>query len=205
MSALISEQYRRMQEELHDNPLYGVASVGYAPIVAAIVKVVGAKTLLDYGAGKGRLGETLKTLLPDPPHMRHYDPARPEWAASPQPCECVACIDVLEHIEPELIENVLDDLRRVTIGHGVFTVHTGPAVKVLSDGRNAHLIQQPPEWWMDHFEQRFDVLDFTPMKQGFWVMVAAKGLETGLDLSRLARPQGLLRSLLGQIFSFNRR
>ena len=126
-------------------------------------------------------------------------------AATPQPCECVACIDVLEHIEPELIENVLDDLRRVTTGHGVFTVHTGPAVKVLSDGRNAHLIQQPAEWWIDHFEQRFDVLEFTPMKQGFWVMVAAKGLETGLDLSRLARPQGLLRSLLGQIFSFNRR
>jgi hypothetical protein len=63
-----------MQEELHRNPNYGVASVQYAPVVADILKQVGAPELLDYGAGKGRLGETLKTLMPNPPQIRHYDP-----------------------------------------------------------------------------------------------------------------------------------
>jgi hypothetical protein len=128
--ALISEEYRRMQEELHRNPNYGVASVQYAPMVAEVLQQVGATELLDYGAGKGRLGETLKTLMPDPPQIRHYDPARPEWAVTPQPAPFVACIDVLEHIEPDLLDNVLDDLHRVTAGHGFFTVHTGPAVKM---------------------------------------------------------------------------
>jgi hypothetical protein len=171
MSTLISEEYRRMQEELHRNPNYGVASVQYAPIVAQVLEQLRPEELLDYGAGKGRLGETLRTLMPNAPKIRHYDPARPEWAAVPEPAPFVACIDVLEHIEPELVDNVLDDLQRVTQGHGVFTVHTGPAVKLLSDGRNAHLIQQPPAWWLPKFMDRFDLVVFQRMPQGFWIVV----------------------------------
>ncbi len=108
MSALISEEYRKMQQDLHQNPNYGVASVQYAPTVADILNQVRPTELLDYGAGKGRLGETLKTLMPSPPAIRHYDPARPDWSATPQPAPFVTCIDVLEHIEPELLDNVLD-------------------------------------------------------------------------------------------------
>jgi hypothetical protein len=142
--------------------------------VAELLKQIGSAVLLDYGAGKGRLGETLKTLMPTPPQICHYDPARPEWAATPQPAPFVTCIDVLEHIEPELLDNVLDDLRRVTASAGFFTVHTGPAVKVLTDGRNAHLIQQPPAWWLPKFLSRFDLVVFQRMPQGFWVAVEAK-------------------------------
>lgn len=40
MSSLITEEYRKKQEELHRNPDYGVASVHYAPIVAEVVKSV---------------------------------------------------------------------------------------------------------------------------------------------------------------------
>lgn len=177
MSNLISEEYRKMQEELHRNPDYGVASVQYAPVVVEILKQVRAEELLDYGAGKGRLGVELKRLMASPPRVRHYDPARPEWAATPQPAPFVTCIDVLEHIEPDLLDNVLDDLRRVTVGKGFFTVHTGPAIKVLADGRNAHLTQQPPAWWLPRMLDRFDLVVFQRMPQGFWVVVQAKGLE----------------------------
>jgi hypothetical protein len=58
----------------------------------------------------------------------------------------VACIDVLEHIEPKLLENVLDDLQRVTREIGFFTVSTVLAEKTLADGRNAHLIVEGPEF-----------------------------------------------------------
>jgi len=175
MSTLISDEYRKMQEMLHQDPNYGVASVHYAPMVADVLKQLNPAEMLDYGAGKGRLGETLKNLMPSPPQVRHYDPARPEWAAAPHPCAFVACIDVLEHIEPDLLDNVLDDLRRVTAGFGVFTVHTGPAVKVLSDGRNAHLIQQPAAWWLPKFMSRFELAVFQRMPQGFWIVVQAQG------------------------------
>jgi len=101
---LISEQYREMQRRLHENPNYGVASVQYAPIVAEMIEAVGAEELLDYGAGKGRLGQALKPLIARPLRIHHYDPAIPQWSAPPEPCRFVACIDVLEHIEPGLLD-----------------------------------------------------------------------------------------------------
>ena len=171
---LISEDYRAMQQQLHKNPDYGVASVHYAPLVAQVIEAVNVNELLDYGAGKGRLGMTLKQNMKRPLTIHHYDPAIPEWSAPAQPCGFVACIDVLEHIEPALLDNVLDDLQRVTAGVGIFTVHTGPAVKFLTDGRNAHLIQQPPAWWLPKFLDRFDLASFNRMQMGFWVVVDRK-------------------------------
>lgn len=171
---LITEEYRKMQQHLHENPKYGVASIGYAPLVAQVIELIGAQELLDYGAGKGRLGQTLKQHLKRPLNIAHYDPAIPEWSASPAPCGLVACIDVLEHIEPDLIDNVLDDLQRVTRGVGIFTVDTGAAIKVLPDGRNAHLIQQPVAWWLAKFLSRFELNRFERMEKGFWAIVEHK-------------------------------
>ncbi len=174
-ATLISEEYRRMQQQLHENPNYGVASVQFAPLVAQVLDAAGANELLDYGAGKGRLGIALKHYIQHPLIIRHYDPAIPAWSAPPEPCGFVACIDVLEHIEPALLDNVLDDLQRVTTDIGVLTVHTGPAAKVLPDGRNAHLIQQPPAWWLPKFRERFELVQFDTVKRGFMVVVERKG------------------------------
>ena len=171
---LISDEYRKTQQGLHENPKYGSASVGYAPLVAEVLERINANHVLDYGAGKGRLGEALGQLLKKPVNMRHYDPAVPKWSASPEPCELVACIDVLEHIEPEMLDNVLDDLKRVTAKVGVFSVCTLPAAKILPDGRNAHLIQQPAAWWLPKLCERFELLTFNRVKTGFWVVVEKK-------------------------------
>ena len=170
-SPLITEEYRRMQQELHRNPGYGMASVHYAPLVANVMKTSGITELLDYGAGKGRLAFALEEILDVPLTVHHYEPAIPEWSRPPEPCRFVTCIDVLEHIEPDLIDNVLDDLKRVTAHTGLFTVHTAPAAKVLLDGRNAHLIQQPATWWLYRFLERFDLAQFNRVDNGFYVIV----------------------------------
>lgn len=168
----ISEEYRQVQNKLHEsNPNYGVASVQYAPILSQLLRRQGAKELLDYGAGKGRLGEVLKKILPVCPQIHHYDPAIPQWSSDPKPCKFVACIDVLEHVEPDCLETVLDHLKDLTQEFGFFTVHTGPAAKILPDGRNAHLIQEPARWWLPLLLERFDLNLFNKMPQGFWVWV----------------------------------
>ncbi len=96
---------------------------------------------------------------------------------------------------------MLDDLQRVTSGHGVFTVHTGPAVKVLADGRNAHLIQQPPDWWLPKFMSRFDLVVFQAMPQGFWVVVQASQDEAKkFRAPGAGKSGGLLRNALGSVF-----
>ena len=172
---LISDDYRRQQEELHKNPEYGIASISAAPIVSKVINTYGVEELLDYGAGKGNLAKHLK--VEHPMRLQMYDPAIPKWSEKPDPAEMVACIDVLEHIEPQLLENVLDDLKRVTKRIGMFTVSCVPAEKTLSDGRNAHLIQAPCEWWLPKFMERFELHLFQRTADGFFVLVMARGIE----------------------------
>jgi hypothetical protein len=173
-ATLISEEYRRLQTELHRNPEYGTASVEYAPLIAELLQALNTRELLDYGAGKGRLGITLREMFEEDFVIHHYEPAMPEWSAPPQPCRFVACVDVLEHIEPDFIDHVLDDLQRVTAAVGFFSVGTLPAGKTLSDGRNAHLIQKPSGWWLPKLLQRFELSRFARVQRGFWVVVERK-------------------------------
>jgi uncharacterized membrane protein YkvA (DUF1232 family) len=68
-------------------------------------------------------------------------------------------------------------------------VYTGPAKKILSDGRNAHLIQEPIEWWLPRFGERFDLIHAQPARKGFFVLACPKGsygnLAAELDLPAL--------------------
>ncbi len=170
---LITPEYRQMQKTLHENPDYGVASQYYAPLVARVMNQFHVTQLLDYGAGKGRLGKTLmdNKLVDHGFLIQHYEPSNPDWADAPEPMEMVACIDVLEHIEPDLLDNVLDDLQRCTLSIGAFTVATEPAMKTLPDGRNAHLIVQPASWWLPKIMERFELHSFQKMQDGFFVLV----------------------------------
>jgi hypothetical protein len=171
---LITEDYRKQQEHLHETTEYGTASIGYAPLVSEIMNKLGVLHLLDYGCGSRT--NLIKHVKVDHKFTyQPYDPAVERFASTPVPAEMVACIDVLEHIEPECLESVLNDLERLTEVVGVFTVHTGPARKVLQDGRNAHLIQQPMEWWIPRIWERFDIQNFARTENGFHVIVYARG------------------------------
>src|SRR6185312_8830330 len=110
---IISEEYRALQIELHENPNYGVASIGYAPFVKQTLELSGAKSLSDYGAGKQNLWKALTKLGVQGVKYFPYDPAFPEYGP-PKPGDLVCCIDVLEHIEPEFVESVLLDLSEIT-------------------------------------------------------------------------------------------
>jgi hypothetical protein len=149
---LISADYRDMNTQLHrENLAYGVGGGKYAPTVRKLAESMKTTSILDYGCGKGYLAKE----LPFP--IWEYDPAIPEKAESPRPADLVVCTDVLEHIEPDLLEFVLADIRRCTKKVGFFVIHTGPAGKTLPDGRNSHLIQQPMPWWKDRLKRHFKI------------------------------------------------
>lgn len=169
----ITEEYRRLQQELHENPNYGVASLTFAPLVARVIRESGAASVSDYGAGKKNLVKGLADAGIVLPAYHAYDPAFPEYGP-PTPADLVCCIDVLEHIEPELVDNVIAELASITTRLGFFTIHMGPAGKVLADGRNAHLIQKPSSWWLEKLIRHFDILQLQThqmMGIGFWVLV----------------------------------
>jgi hypothetical protein len=55
--------------------------------------------------------------------------------------------DVLEHIEPELLDDTLQSLCECAVKYQYHLIACHPAKKSLSDGRNAHLIIEDPSWW----------------------------------------------------------
>tara|TARA_Y100000593_G_scaffold79484_1_gene148002 strand:- start:2954 stop:3508 length:555 start_codon:yes stop_codon:yes gene_type:complete len=167
---VISDGYREEQKSLHEDPNYGVASKEFAPLVAAVIGDIGARQILDYGSGKGRLRESLAEHIDQPIDISEYDPAIPGKDDPPEPSEMVVCLDVLEHIEPDLLDNVLDDLKRTTQRLILMTIHTGPAKKFLTDGRNAHLTQEDMDFWLPKIWERFRVHSFARNQNGFWVI-----------------------------------
>jgi precorrin-6B methylase 2 len=178
---LITEDYRAEQATLHARGDYGTASLQYGKTVRDLLERTTASSLLDYGCGSKR--SLLQALqLPADVVYEGYDPAIPAYAEPPMPAELVCCIDVLEHIEPGLLDNVLDHLADLSDPYGFFTVHTGPARKVLTDGRNAHLTQQGPEWWLPRFKSRFDVLAMNAIPSGFALVVRSLKSKAKLPL-----------------------
>jgi hypothetical protein len=153
----ISPRYAVLNQQLHElTPYYGTSGHLWANKVQELADIVKAKEVLDYGCGKQTLANALSgaDLL-----IRGYDPALPGLMKRPSPCDVVVCTDVLEHVEPAFIDSVLDDLARCTQKIAFVTVATRPAVKTLSDGRNAHLTVKPFSWWKKGFEDRFEIIE----------------------------------------------
>jgi hypothetical protein len=179
---LISESYKQQNADLHHAGGYGVMGEHYAPLISGIINKIGVTHLLDYGCGSRlSLARGLQGKVKGQLTYQAYDPCVKEYETPPVPAEMVACVDVLEHIEPDSIEEVLDHLQSLVEAVGVFTVDTGPAKKVLSDGRNAHLLQRPIEWWLAKFCERFQLQTFQvthqdmdePLYVKFYVIVYA--------------------------------
>ena len=174
---LITPEYQKQQQALHENKSisYGTTAEKYGETISEIVNLMDVKRLLDYGCGSQR--SLMRTFKPDHEcQIQCYDPGVPEFSDLPTPSQMVVCIDVLEHIEPDFIEDVLDHLEELTEELLFATVHIGPAGKKLPDGRNAHLIQKPPEWWLPKIMERFQLKGFNMRDaSGFEVICLPRG------------------------------
>jgi len=142
---VISDDYRKLNKLLHETDrAYGSGSGSkYCQFVLEAMRRTGSSTVLDYGCGKG----SLKKALGD--FVKNYDPAIEEWAEMPSQADLVVCTDVLEHVEPDQIDKVITHIRSLTVRAAFFVIACREARKTLADGRNAHLIVQPPEWWIE--------------------------------------------------------
>jgi hypothetical protein len=171
---LITAGYRKQCADLHRDRLeFGVGGGRHAPTVEKIAASLRtperpAPSVLDYGCGKGYLAKALSFPIWE------YDPAVPEKSAPPRAADFVVCTDVLEHVEPECLDAVLCDLLRCTKQLGYFIIHTGPSMKTLADGRNAHLIQEGADWWRERIGRFFLVAKCWDRKPLLHVVVGPK-------------------------------
>lgn len=157
---LISPDYQHTLQEMHaQRPDWGKSGPRFLKQVDALIKEIDPLHALDYGCGKGTLAKQLHTLHPALP-ICLYDPGIPAYHDMPGACDLVICTDVLEHIEPELIESVLQHIASLTKKAAYFIIHTGDCGHKLPDGRPAHILQRDQVWWEAKLIEAYRPLGF---------------------------------------------
>lgn len=162
MARLISDAYQKLNYELHKSgTIYGEGGHGFVDRATQLVSDYKARSLLDYGCGKGTLKTSLAKICPNL-DIREYDPAIPGKTRQPAPADVVFSTDVMEHIEPDYIDTVLAHIADLTQKVAWLYISVVPAVKTLPDGRNAHLIVKPAEWWVSKISEHMTVREHQP-------------------------------------------
>ena len=192
---LISEEYRALNRTLHAKGNYGVGGHRWAARVLALREKYACNTVLDYGCGRGTLGNALGR----PEWFYEYDPAIDGKDGEPPNADLVICTDVLEHIEPDCLDAVLCHIRRKAKRIAFLNIATRPAAKKLADGRNAHLIVQDADWWLERLDADFliEESDATAQEANFVVsrMVALGAVKTKSAVSKEIRGEQMKRNL----------
>lgn len=160
-------QYIRMhvagdvQHQLPAEQTYnGFSLPVHAQAIKALIDEHAARSILDYGAGKGLQYKQVSLTAADgrkfatiPEYwgiesLTLYDPGYEPYRQLPSGTfDGVVCTDVLEHCPEDDLEWILHELfgyaRRFVYGN----VACYPAKKQLPSGENAHCTIQPTWWW----------------------------------------------------------
>jgi 2-polyprenyl-3-methyl-5-hydroxy-6-metoxy-1,4-benzoquinol methylase len=156
---MISDNLKKAYEDIHKSTPFGKRSKIPKDLKKFIEKLT-PRSICDFGCGKGNLIETLKENFPNI-EVTGYDPANEKFSRplDDRFFDLLISTDVLEHVEPEFINETLKFLSDKSryIYH---KIALSPAKLILPDGRNAHLIQESPDWWRKKFlDLRYKILN----------------------------------------------
>ena len=163
----LQAMYRKLHEEGERNlnlppekTFNGMSLIPQAVRIRSIIEQTGARTILDYGSGKGQQygqmklrgsdGTQFDDVLDfwDVDNVHCYDPAYPPYSTLPQGrFDGVICTDVLEHCPEQDIPWIIDEMFSYAERFVFANVACYPAQKRLPNGENAHCTIQPGEWW----------------------------------------------------------
>jgi 2-polyprenyl-3-methyl-5-hydroxy-6-metoxy-1,4-benzoquinol methylase len=147
---MISHKHIEIYKKIHAETPFGKRSKFPKHLENFILKTK-PKSILDFGCGKGRLINKIKEIFPDI-DVSGYDPANPEFNESldNKKFDMIISSDVLEHVEPEFINETLQYLKTRS-RYFYHLIACSPAKLILPDGRNAHLIIENQLWWRSKF------------------------------------------------------
>lgn len=169
---LISESYRKLNQQLHKRPR-GFGGSGYRWVnrVVDLASSCQVKSILDYGCGEETLWYAIQRdhkYFAEGIQYFGYDPAMPGKKEMPLPADMVVCTDVLEHVEPEYLTNVLNHINGLARKAIFLNIAIAPANKTLPDGRNTHLIVENEDWWKSQLVPIFTDWWFGYPDSGRW-------------------------------------
>jgi hypothetical protein len=176
--AVHSEDYKELLKENHRQAATkpwgrsGGRNFG-ARLSEFLTQRPGIKTVLDFGAGQTSLERRVRETIPERYAgliWTNYDPGIDEIDVPPTGSfDLIVSSDVLEHIEPESLPEVLKWLYEHTRHYQYHLIACDPCKSRLPDGRNAHLIVEEPEWWFRRFRDHGTLMytaDEKVMKRG---------------------------------------
>lgn len=143
----------------------------YIPVIGHFIHETKAKNILDYGCGKGK---NLSWIFGAGINWVNYDPGIEAWAKDPVVCEHLVCMDVLEHIEPALLDNVLQHIHSKFRKTALLSVSCSLSNHILPDGRNAHLIVEDHLWWLEKLEKIFNLEKVYYLRGNSFVVVVSR-------------------------------
>lgn len=159
---MISKSYIRQLKKMHNSARrprgFGGAMKNLGE-VEYYLKKWQPHSLLDYGCGKGVITSYLRENYPNT-KIDGYDPAVDMFSEIPKNkyYDCVFCVDVLEHIEPNYLHDVLHHIDSLAKNYIWLRIDTMPARKFLADGRNAHLLLHDQDWWSEILQHNINGL-----------------------------------------------
>lgn len=155
-----NEEYIQHYRELHQTTEYGRSSEKLIARILPEVLELRPGTILDYGCGQSHLVDMLQYSTEV--NVFRYDPAIAGIDTLPvQKADLVINTDVMEHIPPADVDDVLADIRRIS-PRAIFNIATAPAQCVLPNGENAHCTVQSNEWWKQKLLSHFDHVEELP-------------------------------------------
>ena len=158
----ITDTYRKVRELQYLDPQNDVEVAMHAPMVSEIINRLKVSELLGYWCGRAQLFQKLR--VGHDLKLQCYDPAIPGFAGEAIPMQMVVCVDVLQDVEPECLDAVLDDLKRVTEVVGYFSIR---------QDEDTPLISKDKAWWLDRIMTRWDLHTLQTTPSGFFVIVYA--------------------------------
>ena len=152
---MITDEYKKQLQELQHRGKFNNWLIKY-PDVKKFVELYQPSSLLDYGCAQGGLIKQLKIDFPNM-DIDGFDPAVPDFEViKKQLYDCIISNDVIEHIEPEFLDQTLKQMQGLFKNYAWFIIACYPAKKLLPDGRNAHLIIESTDWWLDKIKDIFN-------------------------------------------------
>ena len=148
------------KHRLPEQTFAGKMLAQHAPTVKQMIERTGAKSLLDYGAGKGQsyktkdiqIGSVVAPTIQEYwglDEIRCYDPGYEPFSELPsEQFDGVISTDVLEHITEPDLPWILGELFSYANSFVFANIACYPAKKSLPNGQNAHCTVREPEWWM---------------------------------------------------------
>lgn len=153
---ITNQKYQELYHKEHEKGHFqGFQVMKYKDAIGALVRETNARTLLDYGCGKG-LGYTVEKVHKewDVSMPLLYDPYFPPYNKRPLGMfNGVICLDVLEHVPEGDVPDVLADIFSYVDKFALITIDLHPARKVLDNGENAHVTLKPHKWWEDQINK----------------------------------------------------